>query len=469
MPRPTLLLSILLLVGCVTTSLGSRYRPLWTDPAADEDYFRGEAQPGGATTVADASPTGLGRAARNLDPERWSHLMDGKRTFQRIWRAGAAPDPGTGLGPLYNGNSCSECHFRDGRGGRPAERDPDVRLLTRLAVAADGSGIASPDPTYGSQLSVQAVVGLPTEGVLAVTYRPKPVLLSDGSVIELRQPEYHLRALNWGTVHRRTVFSPRMPGALVGMGLLEAIAADDVLSHADPDDRDGDGISGRANWVPDVRSGGRALGRFGWKAGQPRVEQQIATAFRDDMGLTSWLRPETACTEAQRECRERDRPGEVSAHELERITTYVRLLGVPARRELTNHAVRRGRDLFMTAGCASCHTPRYVTAPQAVFAELAAQLIFPYTDLLLHDMGPGLADDVAEFEAQGAEWRTPPLWGLGLLQIIHGRLRLLHDGRARSVEEAILWHDGEALQAHRNYVALPRDEREALVRFVESL
>jgi CxxC motif-containing protein (DUF1111 family) len=260
-----------------------------------------------------------------------------------------------------------------------------------------------------------------------------------------------------------------MPGALTGLGLLEAIPAEEIVAGEDPDDRDGDGVSGRANWVPDVRSGARALGRFGWKAAQPSVEQQIATAFREDMGLTSWLRPETSCTPAQGDCSGRDRGEEVPAHELAVLTTYVRLLGVPAPRAMPGSLRDRGRQLFTRTGCAACHTPRHHTAARAAFPELATQVIFPYTDLLVHDMGDGLADGLAESEARGSEWRTPPLWGLGLLPIIHGRLRLLHDGRARSVEEAILWHGGEAAKAQRSYAALSPADRQTLVSFVESL
>lgn len=459
MIRPRALFPVLLLAGCVMASAGARHRPPWND----DTYFRGDHQPGGATTVADASITGLGRAVGNLEPARWPQMMAGKRIFQRQWSGDATARPGAGLGPFYNAVSCAECHFKDGRGGRPSERDPDVRLLARLAVAK------SPDPVYGSQLSERAVAGLPSEGSLTVTYDSQSGVMSDGTIYDLRRPVYRLRGLSWGAPDGNMVLSARMPSALTGMGLLEAIAAQDILTGADPDDRDGDGISGRASWVPDVGRGTRALGRFGWKAAQPSVEQQIATALREDMGLTSWLRPQTACTPSQRGCTTRDHTDEVSVQELEDLTRYVQLLAVPARRPLPDAALARGRRLFIATGCAACHTPRQVTAPQAAFPELTNQVIYPYTDLLLHDMGPGLADELAEHDARGPEWRTPPLWGLGLLSIIHGRLRLLHDGRARSVEEAVLWHDGEARTARRGYTALGRADRLALVRFVESL
>jgi CxxC motif-containing protein (DUF1111 family) len=421
-------------------------------PWQDDAYFAGDQRPGGATTVTDATATGLGRTVRNLEPSRWARILDGKRLFQRVWSAQA------GLGPLYNAASCAECHFHDGRGGPPSERDPDVRLLTRLAAGP------SAHPIYGGQLSERAGPGMRREGALSVRYRSERGALPDGSAYELRRPDYQLRDLGWGEAGRMAL-SPRMPASLAGLGLLEAIPVDAILAAADPADADRDGISGRPSWVPDARTGGRALGRFGWKAGQPGVEQQIATALREDMGLTSWLRPRSGCTPAQRGCGDRDRTGEVSDDQLDSLTTYVRLLGVPARRADAS----RGRRQFTAAGCAGCHTPRQVTGPVALFPELAGQVIYPYTDLLLHDMGAGLSDGVAENRASGSEWRTPPLWGLGLLPVIHGRLRLLHDGRARSVEEAILWHDGEARTSRRRYAALPRADRQALVAFVESL
>lgn len=455
--RIALLVSVLV-AGCGEAP--ARPRPLpWSEPA----YFLDEPRTGGATTVDDTSPRGLGRVVGNLAPERWRDVLAGKGVFQRVWRAAPAPGPGAGLGPLYNAASCSDCHFLDGRGGPPSEVTPDVRLLARLAVGGAG------DPIYGGQLSELAEDGLPSEGRLAVDYAPRPVLLPDGTAIATRRPVYRWDGAPWGAASPEVALSPRMPAALAGMGLLEAIAAEDVVAAEDPDDRDGDGISGRASWVPDAVTGRRVLGRFGWKASQPTVEQQIAAAFRDDMGLTSWVRPETACTPHQRACRDRDGAEEVSRRDLALVTGYVRLLAVPRRREPAAPEVRRGRALFLDIGCAGCHTPRHTTGEHPQLPELSRQTIYPYTDLLLHDLGDELADGVREHEAAGREWRTPPLWGLGLLRSIHGRLRLLHDGRARSVEEAVLWHGGEARAARQRYEALAEGERASVVRFVESL
>ena len=450
--------------GCADVPADHRARP-WSEPA----YFSTEPEAGGTTTVIDTSPTGLGRVVKNLTPERWLEVLAGKRIFQRVWRSSEERGAETGLGPLYNAASCAGCHFLDGRGGAPSELTPDVRLLTRLAVpAANPFGVVS-DPIYGSQLSELASNDLPHEGLLLVSYALRSVAMADGTSVSTRRPAYRWQEPDWGAADPEVQLSPRMPGALAGLGLLEAIDASDVVAAADPEDLDGDGISGRANRVPDAVTGRRVLGRFGWKASQPTVEQQIATAFREDMGLTSWVRPGSACTALQPSCREHDSVEEVPRHELAQLTSYVRLLAVPQRRDPSAPEIRKGRELFLGAGCAGCHTPRQTTGSNPQLPELSQQTIFPYTDLLLHDMGENLADGVREFEAAGPEWRTPPLWGLGLSSSIHGRLRLLHDGRARSVEEAVLWHGGEAGPAKECYTELSRVEREMLVRFVESL
>ena len=464
---------IVFVAGLVGAGCGSHEVPsarAWSEAG----YFAGEAQTAGAATSNDVSRTALGRVLSNLAPERWMDVLDGKRVFERTWRAGGdagtasqGRDRATGLGPLYNADSCIGCHFLDGRGGSLSEVVPDVRLLARLAVGEAG------DPTYGRQLSELATNGLASEGQLVVAYVPRVITLGDGTQLETRRPMYRWAQPAWGPPDPHVQLSPRMPSALVGLGLLEAIDTADLIAAQDPEDRDHDGISGRANVVEDAATGRLVIGRFGWKAGQPNIEQQIATALRDDMGLTSWLRPESACTARQRACRAQDVAGdvapEVSRRDLERLATYVRLLAAPRRRTPEAPEVRRGRAAFIEAGCASCHTPRQRTGRDVRFPELARQTIFPYSDLLLHDMGDELADGVREGEAAGPEWRTPPLWGLGLLPAIHGRIRLLHDGRARSVEEAVLWHGGEARAARDHYARLPAVTRGELVRVVESL
>jgi CxxC motif-containing protein (DUF1111 family) len=265
--------------------------------------------------------------------------------------------------------------------------------------------------------------------------------------------------------------SPRIPAQVFGLGLLEAIPEEAILALADAEDRDGDGVSGRPNRVISARTGKAELGRFGWKANQPSLEQQVASAFSEDLGLTSPLKPGSNCTAKQASCLAQA-PAQspaVSEHELERTTLYLRLLAVPARRGVAEPAVVKGEALFQQAGCATCHHASFKTGDVADVPELGNQTVRPYTDLLLHDLGPELADSRPDSEASGSEWRTPPLWGLGLLEVVSKQVRLLHDGRARGFEEAILWHGGEAAASRERFKALDKSEREALVAFLRSL
>ena len=287
----------------------------------------------------------------------------------------------------------------------------------------------------------------------------------------MRKPTYRIDGLGYGPLPPDIMISPRIAPALIGLGLLEAISEQDILAHADPDDRDGDGISGRPNRVWDRRAGTLKLGRFGWKAGEPTVEQQSASAFLADMGITSSLFPDEPCALAQQTCRDAPEGGapEIDDLRLGWVVSYSRTLGVPQRRDLGDPEVQRGKLLFASAKCASCHVDTYRTSSFAPIPELGDQVIHPYTDLLLHDMGGGLADHRPDFDASGTEWRTPPLWGLGLIQTVNKHDELLHDGRARGPAEAILWHDGEAAASRWAFVAMSIDDRRALVRFLSSL
>jgi len=263
--------------------------------------------------------------------------------------------------------------------------------------------------------------------------------------------------------------SARVAPPLVGLGLLERIPSAAIEALADPDDRDANGISGRVNRVRDAASGASSLGRFGWKAGQPSVRQQVAAAFHGDLGITSSLFPESPCTPVQVACAKAPDGGtpELTDALLDLVTFYARTLGVPARRNPST--ARPGEALFRKIGCADCHVERFVTGPAPDLPLLAEQEIHPYTDLLLHDMGEGLADGRPEFAADGREWRTPPLWGIGLVHAVSRHTRFLHDGRARNLEEAILWHGGEAEKARRAYTALERSERDQLLFFLDTL
>jgi CxxC motif-containing protein (DUF1111 family) len=265
--------------------------------------------------------------------------------------------------------------------------------------------------------------------------------------------------------------SPRTANAMIGLGLLDAIDEPSLLAYADEDDADGDGISGRPNRVWDPKTQTTVLGRFGWKANVPGVEQQVAGAFLGDMGITSPLHPAQNCPAVQTACAAAPAGGEpeIDQESVDQVTYYARFLAVPARRDVQDDEVLRGKRLFSVAGCAGCHVPKYVTGDVPGLPELSQQTIYPYTDLLLHDMGDELADHRPDYLATGTEWRTPPLWGLGLVHVVNGHTDFLHDGRARDTSEAILWHGGEAAAARDAYRAMNKDERAALIRFVESL
>ena len=262
--------------------------------------------------------------------------------------------------------------------------------------------------------------------------------------------------------------SPRVAPPMIGLGLLEAISASDILAGADPDDADGDGISGRARWVWSPEHGRMMLGRFGWKATQPTLLQQTAAAYRDDIGVTSSVFPSEAFAGQPQDDLLEDDP-EITDETLEEAVFYVQTLAVPAPRDANAPAVMEGQDLFGELGCADCHVPRHVTGTLPDVPEVSNQVIVPYTDLLLHDMGPGLADGRPDFGASGSEWRTPPLWGLGLSSRVQGHTDFLHDGRARDVVEAILWHGGEAASARDAFRALDAPSRAALLAFLHSL
>jgi CxxC motif-containing protein (DUF1111 family) len=306
----------------------------------------------------------------------------------------------------------------------------------------------------------------------------QPVTLGDGTVVSLRHPTYSIDGLKYGPLHPGTMLSPRIAPPMIGVGLLEAIPEEHIRAHADPDDKDKDGISGRAAEVWSVEGNKVALGRFGWKAGKASVREQAASAFAGDMGLSSPLAPTPSgdCTQAQPVClnapngnTERDGGFEVSPKLFDHVVFYSQNLAVPPRRNFNDPEVNRGKALFYALGCQSCHTPSFTTGAVKDQPHLSNQKIWPYADLLLHDMGEGLADNRPEGGADGREWRTPPLWGIGLTKLVSGHTLFLHDGRARNLEEAILWHGGEAQAARDGYAALPKADREALIKFVESL
>ncbi|WP_122440196.1 di-heme oxidoredictase family protein [Pseudomonas viridiflava] len=444
----------------------------------------GEALSGGSATVKKSDQNAFSLPSANLSPVRRLDFSVGNSFFRSPWVI--APSTTTardGLGPLFNTNACQNCHIKDGRGHPPEAGDTNaVSMLVRLSIPDDPAfadliqrnGVL-PEPNYGGQLQDMANPGVTPEGKVRVEYDALTVKFRDGTAVELRQPTLRITQLGYGPMHPETHVSARIAPPMIGLGLLEAIPDEAVLANADPDDKNGDGISGRANWVWDDAQQKVVMGRFGWKAGQPNLNQQNVHAFSGDMGLTTSLRRFDDCTPAQTDCLAApngngpDGEPEVSDNILRLVEFYTRNLGVPARRNVDDPQVLTGKNLFFQAGCQQCHVPSFKTRADAAEPELANQEIRPYTDLLLHDMGDGLADNRTEFQATGREWRTPPLWGLGLTAAVNGHTQMMHDGRARNALEAILWHGGEAQAAQRQVLAFNAEQREALLVFLNSL
>jgi CxxC motif-containing protein (DUF1111 family) len=433
----------------------------------------GEELSGGDTTVFDESREAFARPARNLDDKGREVFALGDHLFGRTWVTAPASAAGTdGLGPLFNSTNCSGCHFKDGRGKPPQEGNDFVGLLLRLSIPGvneDGGPLA--EPNYGGQLNPFGILGVAGEAAPRVVYEDLAGSYGDGEPFSLRRPRYFIESPAYGPLDPQVLVSPRVAPAMIGLGLLEALEEQTILALSDPEDADADGISGRPNYVYDVAAGQTALGRFGWKANQPTVLQQTAGAFLGDLGITSSLFPEESCTAAQLDCKASPTGGspELDESKLTNIAYYSKTLAVPARRNVGSSAVLRGRGLFREMGCGGCHAFALLTGDLTGHPELSRQKIWPYTDLLLHDMGEGLADNRPDFLASGAEWRTAPLWGIGLQESVNKHTFFLHDGRARNLAEAILWHGGEGEAAREAFRMSSSEDREDLMLFLESL
>lgn len=481
------LLGGLLLAGC--------------EPNAAPEVSPAEALPGGATTVTLLPFPSFEKPVANLPTSERAHFFAGKALAEQPWiKAPATTNARDGLGPVYNARTCLACHINGGKGIVPAsggslsqgivrlsikprDTQKDAQLLRQLGVV--------PEPVYGDQLQTQSVSlahqlrsvigegeGSPDdvapEAYVAINWLEKPFTYPDGTKTQLRYPEITLRHLGYGPLHDDVQMSLRNAPAIHGMGLLELIAQSSINNLADPDDTNGDGISGRVNYVWHAEKQQTVPGRFGYKANRASLAMAIAGAFANDVGISNPMFATQPCTALQPRCVKQadgnDADGvELPQHLLDLVVNFNRNIGVPERRNANRPNVQHGRTLFYQSGCNDCHQPSFVTQPSAALPHLADQTIWPYSDLLLHDLGPGLADGRPDFIATASEWRTQPLWGLGLNREVNGSFRLLHDGRARTVAEAILWHDGEAAAATQKFVHLTQKNRQALVEFVESL
>jgi CxxC motif-containing protein (DUF1111 family) len=398
-------------------------------------------------------------------------FVTGNAFFKRNWvTAPSSTSDLDGLGALFNARSCSSCHFLDGKGEPGFEKGQSSALLFRLSIPTEAGGTLA-EPNYGNQFNHLSILGVKEEGQVNIEYEELNGTYPDGQSYSLRKPHYTFTNLNYGTMQEDVMVSPRIAPQIIGLGLLEAVDENDILNLADPNDKNSDGISGRPNYVKDFTGDSLELGRFGWKANQPNVKQQVAAAFQGDMGLSSSLFSDENETLSQARFINTVTGGypEVSDDILERVTLYSQVLAVPKRRDAENQNTLQGQQLFTEIACSSCHNPSFITADHSDIPEFEGEKIYPYTDLLLHDMGEALADHRPDGLATGIEWRTPPLWGVGLVKTVNGHTTLLHDGRARNVEEAILWHGGEAENSKNQFKKLSKIERLNLIAFVNSL
>jgi CxxC motif-containing protein (DUF1111 family) len=473
---PRILLAVLLLwaVACTDDSAMAPDQP--ADPSPDVepsdlelDFSKGgnsahTALSGGATTAFDVSPDAFSQPAPNLSALSLAQHEEGDEEFEAEFVA----DPGaenSGLGPVFDNVSCEGCHVGDGRGRPPFGAEPFSALI-RASVAGDWLHNApKPVPGFGGQLQLRAIPGFSPDVYALVTYAESPGTFTDGS-FSLQVPTYVLTG-GYSPLPAGVLFSPRVAPFVFGLGLLEAIPEDAVRALADPKDSDRNGVSGRPNYVYDEIRGRTVLGRFGWKANAPNLVQQTAGAYNGDMGITSSLFPSESCESHYPGCELH--PPEVEDETVENVAFYTQTLAVPARRDLDDPTTDLGEQLFYQSRCNDCHTPTLRTGRHPEVAEVSHQVIHPYTDLLLHDMGPGLADGRPDFQASGSEWRTPPLWGIGLVQTVNGHTNFLHDGRARTLLEAVLWHGGEASASRERVQGMTAQEREALIAFLQSL
>ncbi|HEX4918265.1 MAG TPA: di-heme oxidoredictase family protein [Limnobacter sp.] len=440
---------------------------------------------GDVTVFADGQ-NAFSFPAANLPHAERTRFAIGNSFFKRNWvQAPASTTARDGLGPHFIARSCGGCHLLDGRGQPPAilnrlnESQP-VDLLVRLSIPGqhDGKHGVVPEPTYGDQLNNAAIDGVKPEGKIRIEVTEIKGQYPDGTTYTLNKPSYSITDLAYGPLHPDTRMSPRIAPQVIGLGLLEAIPEDEILKNAKTQAQRKDGIAGVPNRVWDAYAQREMLGRFGWKANVATLAHQTAGAFLGDIGITSSIFPTENCTPAQPDCLaapsgSEGREPELSDRLFNEIVFYQAVLAPPARRNVNDAQVLRGQKLFEAAQCAVCHRPSYTTGkvpfPALSSRALEGQTIYPYTDLLLHDMGEGLADHRPDFLANGRQWKTPPLWGIGLIHEVNGHRRLLHDGRANGVEEAILWHGGEADESRNRFMQYSAQDRAALIKFVESL
>ena len=421
---------------------------------------------GGAATVFDATSKAFTHAVNGLTGRDLQTHEVGDASFEQSFVSAPAIIHG-GLGPAFNNVSCVSCHHNDGK-GTPTAGFNNSSLLLRISLPGeDATGAPLSIPGFGFQLQDQSVFSSTPEAHVNITYADVPVTYPDGTTVMLRKPTYTLSNpyLPLPSVYN---ISPRMAPPVFGLGLLQAIPESTILSFADENDANGDGISGKPNYIYDTLSRIKALGRFGLKANTIDILHQVAFAYQQDIGVTNYIAPRENADGQKQDDGLKDDP-ELPDSILNAVAFYVKSLAVPARRNVTDPDVKAGEQLFTQISCVKCHISTIQTGTDLSLPQISNQRIHPYTDLLLHDMGDGLADGRPDFLASGSEWRTMPLWGIGLFPKTNGTAFYLHDGRARTIEEAILWHGGEAQKAKETYMKLTSTDRSKLLKFLNSL
>ncbi len=466
--RPSVLLPVLLLAAG-GLAIGQ-------DPSEDPTLSAG------SFTIKRFDRQAFSEPAPVLTHKQRLIFMVGRSVFNRQWAAITSLNGDWGLGPTFIADRCSACHVNTGRGSPPKSSDEQLlSVLVRLSIpGTDEHGGPKPHPNYGDQIQNRSMDGrnvdlayagtpVPNEADLFLDWEEQTVAFADGETVTLRKPKLRIENLKFGELGNDVMLSLRMAQPLVGIGFLDAVPEETVLAIAQK--QRAQNFNGRPNRVWDAVNKRMALGRYGWKANVPSLKQQIAAAALGDIGVNSNLFPEQNCPPVQTICA-KQLPGnfpEIIDHEIDALELWLQGLAVPARRDVHDPEVRRGAALFSSAQCAVCHVSDLKTGNFPKLPQLSDQVFHAYTDMLLHDMGEGLADGRPDFAAGPRDWRTPALWGLGLSQTVSGSTAMMHDGRARDVTEAILWHGGEAQGAREAFRDMTKEEREALVKFLESI
>ena len=453
-----------------------------SDGLSDEEYINIEYELGEENLVSELSieaftaEKAFGTSIPGLIGLESAFFGIGNAMFEQSWvSAPATTTSRDGLGPIFNARACASCHSNDGRGKPILENNASSQgFLIRLSAGNDPINGPIDFPNYGGQLQDNSNLGITKEGTINVSFQTITGTYPDGETYELRKPTYTIVNENYGSLQHAKQ-SARVGAQVIGLGFIDALSEASILENQDINDLDGDGISGKANYVWNVKEKKTTIGKFGWKANQPSLEQQVAAAFSGDMGLTTSLFPDENCPNGLdfSKLNNGNNVGEtveVTDTQMSRIMVYQAAISVPKRRDYKTLDVLEGKQLFNDLACVTCHVNNFTTGNDySLLTQLENRTIRPYSDFLLHDMGDELADNRADFLANGNEWRTQPLWGLGLIETVNNHTFLLHDGRARNIEEAVLWHGGEAESAKNNFKNLSKEKREQVLKFLNSL